>query len=142
MENKDDSAYLAVENLLARLGSSQSGLASQEAENRLKIYGPNELAKRKERTVLVEFLLRFKSPLVIILLIAGLISGLTGEIVNAAIIFTIVLLSVVLDFYQESKAEKASEMLKEKVATTATVLRDSVKQEIELSEIVPGARSH
>jgi Mg2+-importing ATPase len=138
MENKDDLAYLAVENLLERLESSQSGLTSQEAENRLRIYGRNELAKRKQRTVLVEFLLRFKSPLVIILLIAGLISGLTGEIVNAAIIFTIVLLSVVLDFYQESKAEKASEMLKEKVATTATVLRGSVKQEVKLFEIVPG----
>jgi Mg2+-importing ATPase len=138
MENKDDLAYLAVENLLARLESSQSGLTSQEAENRLKIYGRNELAKRKQRTVLVEFFLRFKSPLVIILLIAGLISGLTGEIVNAAIIFAIVLLSVVLDFYQESKAEKASEGLKEKVATTATVLRDGAKQEVKLFEIVPG----
>jgi magnesium-transporting ATPase (P-type) len=87
MENKDDLSYLSVEALLARLKSSQSGLTSQEAENRLKIYGYNELAKRKERFVIVEFLLRFKSPLVIILLLAGLISGLTGEIVNAAIIF-------------------------------------------------------
>jgi Mg2+-importing ATPase len=138
LENKDDLIYLSVEDLLALLASSQSGLTSQEAENRLKIYGHNELAKRKERTALVEFLLRFKSPLVIILLLAGLISGLTGEIVNAAIIFTIVLISVVLDFYQETKAEKASEMLKEKVATTATVLRDGIKQEVKLSEIVPG----
>jgi Mg2+-importing ATPase len=138
LENKDDFIYLSVEDLLALLASSQSGLTSQEAENRLKIYGHNELAKRKERTALVEFLLRFKSPLVIILLLAGLISGLTGEIVNAAIIFTIVLISVVLDFYQETKAEKASEMLKEKVATTATVLRDGIKQEVKLSEIVPG----
>jgi Mg2+-importing ATPase len=142
METEDDVAYLSVDDLLARLKSSQSGLASQEAENRLKIYGHNELAKRKERIVIVEFLLRFKSPLVIILLLAGLISGLTGEIVNAAIIFSIVLLSVVLDFYQESKAEKASEMLKEKVATTATVLRDGVKQEVTLSEIVPGDIVH
>jgi Mg2+-importing ATPase len=138
MVNENDVAYLPVEDLLARLESSQSGLTSQEAENRLKIYGRNELAKRKERTALVELLLRFKSPLVIILLLAGLISGLTGEIVNAAIIFTIVLISVVLDFYQEAKAEKASEMLKEKVATTATVLRDGVKREVKLSEIVPG----
>jgi Mg2+-importing ATPase len=52
-------------------------------------------------------------------LLAGLISGITRETVNAAIIFTIVLISVVLDFYQETKAEKASDLLKEKVATTA-----------------------
>jgi P-type Mg2+ transporter len=52
-------------------------------------------------------------------LLPGLISGITRETVNAAIIFTIVLISVVLDFYQETKAEKASDLLKEKVATTA-----------------------
>jgi Mg2+-importing ATPase len=138
MENENEVGDLSVEELLARLESSKSGLTSREAENRLKIYGYNELAKRKKRRVIVEFLSRFKSPLVAILLIAGLISGFTGETVNAAIIFSIVLLSVVLDFYQETKAEKASEMLKEKVATTATVLRDGVKQEVKLSEIVPG----
>jgi magnesium-transporting ATPase (P-type) len=52
-------------------------------------------------------------------LLPGLISGITRETVNAAIIFTIVLISVVLDFYRKTKAEKASDLLKEKVATTA-----------------------
>jgi Mg2+-importing ATPase len=142
MENENEVGDLPVEDLLVRLESSKSGLTSREAENRLKIYGYNELAKRKKRRVIVEFLSRFKSPLVAILLIAGLISGFTGETVNAAIIFSIVLLSVVLDFYQESKAEKASEALKERVATTATVLRDGFRQEIKLSEIVPGDISY
>lgn len=74
----------------------------------------------------------------IILLFAGLIAGFLGDVTDASIIFSIVLMSVLLDFYQESKAQDAAEALKEKVPTTATVLRDNVKLEIRLSEIVPG----
>jgi len=129
---------LPIEELFVHLNTSQSGLSSQEAENRLKIYGRNELAKRKKRAAAAEFLFHLRSPLVIILLIAGLIAGFLGETIEAIIIFSMVFLSVLLDFYQESKAEKAAEMLKEKVTTTATVLRDSVKQGARLSEIVPG----
>jgi len=129
---------MSIDDLLVRLKTSQSGLTSKEAENRLKIYGYNELAKRKKRTVLVEFFLHLASPLVLILLIAGMISGFLGETIDATIIFFIVLLSVSLDIYQESKAEKAAELLKGKVATTATVLRDGVKREVKLSEVVSG----
>ena len=129
---------LPIDEILSRLKTSKLGLNSQEAKRRLEIYGYNELAKGKKRTKLAEFLLHLRSPLVIILLIAGSISGFTGDIVDATIIFSIVLLSVVLDFYQESKAEAAAEALKKQVPTTATVLRDGAKQEVELSEIVPG----
>jgi Mg2+-importing ATPase len=129
---------LPTDVLLARLNTSLYGLSSEEAEKRLKIYGYNEIAKRKKRTAIVNFLYHFKSPLIIILLIAGLISGFLGEVINVAIIFSIVFMSIILDFYQESKAEKAAEMLKEKVSTTVTVLRNGDKREVKLSEIVPG----
>lgn len=133
---------LSVDELLAYLSASSSGLASDEVEKRLKAFGPNELAKRKKRTAIVDFFFHFRSPLIIILLFAGLISGFSGEIINAAIIFSIILLSVVLDFFQESKAKNAAEMLKEKVTTTATAFRDGVKKEVKLSEIVPGDVIH
>ncbi|MBO3754421.1 MAG: magnesium-translocating P-type ATPase [Candidatus Brockarchaeota archaeon] len=129
---------LSINQLLVRLNTSSSGLSSKEADRRLKIYGYNELAKRKKRAIIVRFLLRFRNPLVIILLVAGLISGFSGEIVDSMIIFSIVLLSVILDFYQEFKAEQAAELLKERVSTTATVLRDGIKKEVKFSEIVPG----
>ena len=96
------------------------------------------LLRKKKRLAIISFLSHFKSPLVIILLIAGLISGILGETTNAAIIFFIVVFSIILDFYQESKAERAAEMLKQRVAITATVLRDGVKREVRLNEIVPG----
>ena len=129
---------LPIDELLPRLETSLNGLASQEAERRLEVYGRNELARKKKRAAIVEFLLHFRSPLIIILLLAGAISGILRELPNMIIIFSIVFLSVILDFYQESKASRAAEMLKEKVTTTATVLRDNVKSEVKLSEIVPG----
>jgi len=79
-----------------------------------------------------------KNPLVLILLIAGLVSGFVGDTTDAVIIFFIVLLSIILDVYQESKAQNAAEALKERVTTKATVLRDGVKQDVKLSEVVPG----
>ncbi|MCW3996598.1 MAG: magnesium-translocating P-type ATPase [Candidatus Bathyarchaeota archaeon] len=129
---------LPTEELMKRLDTSPQGLSSEQAEERLEFYGPNELARAHKRSAFVEFLLHFKSPLVIILLIAGVISGLLQEYANMIIVLTIVLISVILDYYQESKAEKAAELLKQKVTTTATVLRDNVKQEIKFPQIVPG----
>jgi len=134
----EETLLVPIDELLGRLNTSQSGLASQEAENRLRIYGYNELARRKRRTGIREFFAHIINPLVIILLLAGLISAFIGEIVDAALIFSIVLLSVSLDVYQESKAEKAAEALRERVTTTATVLRDGEKKEVKLSEVVPG----
>jgi Mg2+-importing ATPase len=128
-----------IEDVFAQLRTSQSGLSSKEAEDRIGTYGRNVLAERRRRTGAVEFLYHLKNPLVIILLVAGAISVFViGDLVSASIIFFIVLLSVILDVYQESRAENAAEKLKEKVATTATILRDGTKREVRLSEIVPG----
>ncbi len=138
MLSAEELLSLPIEDLLTRLESSQSGLTSEEAANRVEVYGPNELAKGERHSAIVQFLMNFKSPLVIILMVAGLISGILGEWPNTIIIYTIVFLSVFLDFYQESKAGKAAEALKEKVTTTATVLRDGAKKEIKLRDIVPG----
>jgi Mg2+-importing ATPase len=138
LPSDDETLTLPVEELLKRLNTSLAGLSSEDVEERLKIFGYNELIKKRKRVVIIDFLFHFKNPLIIILLIAGLISGFFGEIVNTAIIFSIVMLSVILDFYQESKAERAAEMLKQRVAVTATVLRDGVKREVRLAEIVPG----
>lgn len=136
--NDGETLSLPVDVLLTRLNASQSGLTSKEVEKRLETYGLNEFEKRRKRSGLVELLYHLRNPLVLILLIAGLISGFTGDVTDATIIFLIIVVSVVLDVYQESKAENAAEALQERVATTATVLRDTVRKEVKLSEIVPG----
>ncbi len=138
MLSSEELLSLSTEDLLARLNTSTTGLSSQEAEKRLEVYGHNEIARGHKHSALREFILHFKSPLVIILMVAGSISGILGEYVPVAIIFAIVFVSVFLGFYQENKAEKAAQLLKQKVTTTATLLRDNLKQEIKLPEIVPG----
>ncbi len=129
---------LPIDELLTHLDTSQRGMSSEQATDRLEVFGTNELARGHKHSALKDFLLHFKSPLIIILLIAGVISGFLEEWANTAIILTIIFVSVILDFYQERKAEKAAELLKQKVTSTATVLRDGVRQEIKLPEIVPG----
>jgi Mg2+-importing ATPase len=138
LPSDDEILTLPVEELLKRLHTSLAGLSSEDVEERLKVFGRNELVKKKKRVAIIDFLSHFKNPLIIILLTAGMISSFFGEIVNATIIFSIVMLSIILDFYEESKAERAAEMLKQRVATTATVLRDGVKREVRLAEIVSG----
>lgn len=129
---------LSVEEIMGRLKTSQRGISSEEAEKRLEIYGRNEFVKKKKRAAIINFLSRFKSPLVIILMIAGAISAALGSIPSVIVIYTIVFLSASLAYYQENNASKAAELLREKVATSATVLRDNNKQEIKLPLIVPG----
>src|SRR5512136_2033891 len=124
------------------MNTSTTGLSSEEAEKRLEVYGRNELAKKKKRAAILDFLSRFKSPLVIILMIAGGISAALGSIPSVIVIYTMVFLSVSLAQYQETNASKAAELLREKVATSATVLRDNVRQEVKLSLIVPGDIIH
>lgn len=140
---------LPIEDVLARLSTSHSGLTSEEVRNRLQAYGYNELAQRKRRTATVEFFHHIRNPLVFILLFAGLISGIIAlrqrqQPVDALIIFSIVLMSVVLDVYQESKAEKSAALLQKRVVTTASVLRTvsrkksgSLKSFRETSSIFP-----
>ena len=130
--------YIPMEELFSLLSTKGSGLTSQEVEDRYRIYGYNEIEKRKKRIAILEFLSHFSSPLVLVLLVAGLISGFFGQINNTIVIFTCIILSIGLDFYQDTKAEKATKMLIEKVSTTATVFRDNIKQEVKLYEIVPG----
>jgi Mg2+-importing ATPase len=136
--NPEDFLCGSVEDLLARLKTSSSGLTTDQALEALKIYGYNEVAKKKRTTGLVKFLSSFKNPLMLILLSAGILTGALGDLLEAAIILTIVMLGVVLMFFQESKAERAATDLKERVATTATVIRDNAEKEIKLPEIVPG----
>lgn len=135
---KGELLQLPVDQLLGALDATEAGLSSTQARARLKLYGPNVLVRRKRRTAVARFLSHFKSPLVIILVLAGFVTILFREHANATIIFTVVMMSVILGYYQESKAEKAAETLRTKVHTTASVLRNGVFTEIQISEIVPG----
>ncbi len=134
----EDLLAMTVDDCLAHLGSSPSGLSTDEAVLRQKRYGMNEIAEARRYRGLIAFLGHLKNPLVIILIIAAIISAFVGEIVQAIIILVIVVLSVTLDFFQEYRAEAAVDLLKQKISRTATALRDGERREIRMAELVPG----
>ena len=115
-----------------------AGLSSAEALSRLAKFGPNLFRDHKKPPLWLQFLARFKNPLVILLLVASAISALTGEIADFLIISAIVFMSVTLDFVQEHRAGKAAESLRQSVSIRATVIRDGKPLEVPVTEVVPG----
>jgi len=124
--------------ILERVRSSPQGLDAAEARARLAVVGPNEPAGHRRSAALRELLTLLANPLVIILLLASLASAALGEEINAAIIVVMVALSVVLNFVQSYRSQRAAERLREEVAPTASALRDGHWMELPRRELVPG----
>ena len=124
--------------LLERHKVTPAGLTSSEAAERLTRYGPNILHMQRRNALLLQFLAKFRNPLVIILLAASVISAFTGDVASFIIITLIVLMSVTLDFIQEFRAGQAAERLRQSVTVHVQALRDGNSQEIPLPSLVPG----
>lgn len=124
--------------LIAELDSGPSGISSAQARHRLTEYGPNDATIRPRRPAWLRFLQRFTNPLLIILLCASAISAATGDIASFIIVVTIILLSVVMDFVQEMRAQNAVDALQAKVALHAHVMRDGKATTVRVTELVPG----
>ncbi|MBB4200324.1 magnesium-translocating P-type ATPase [Rhodoblastus sphagnicola] len=124
--------------LLARLVTTPAGLRGAEAEARLAIHGPNDAATVKRTPLWLQFLSRFRNPLVIILLGASGLSAATGDIASFVIIASIVMASMTLDFVQEARAQSAVEALRRSVAVQATVRRDGAPVSVPIDRLVPG----
>lgn len=127
-----------VRALLEYYRATPEGLTGRQAAVRLKRYGPNLLRKQLKISVLLQFLAKFRNPLVIILLVASTISAFTGDVSSFMIISIIVLMSVSLDFIQEYRAGQEADRLRQAVAVHVQALRDGVSQEIPISSLVPG----
>jgi P-type Mg2+ transporter len=124
--------------LLERMQSSAQGLTSSSAQERLSRIGRNVLQSRQKVTPALLLLNQFKSPLVLILVFAAIISIITGEWIDASIILAIVVASAVLGFIQEYGASNAVEKLRSQVTLKTNVLRDGTGQSITVEEVVPG----
>ena len=129
---------LPVTTVLEQLGTGPDGLSSTEAASRLARLGPNLIHGERKRALVLQFLAKFRNPLVIILLIASALCALTGDATSFFIIGTIVIMSVTLDFVQEYRAGQAADRLRQSVAVRGQVLRDGKPREIPLAELVPG----
>ncbi|MFW9843323.1 MAG: cation-translocating P-type ATPase, partial [Candidatus Thorarchaeota archaeon] len=132
-----------IEHVIKQLETSPEGLTEVEAKSRLEIYGPNELTETGGVNPLEMFLQQFKDPMVMILIIAIGISLVTyyieGEgLIDALVIFAIVIFNAIFGFVQEYKSEQALEALKQMAAPKARVMRDGLWDIIESRNIVPG----
>ena len=114
-----------------------TGLSSQEAKDRFKIYGPNTIKEEKLTSPIKVLLKQFLSPLMYILLIAAVASFLIGEIRDLIVIIIAVTINVVMGFMQEWKAEKAVAALKAYEVPECTVRRDGKIVVIKAQELVP-----
>ncbi|WP_246681059.1 magnesium-translocating P-type ATPase [Mesorhizobium sp. B2-3-15] len=135
-----EGGYWSIEtnDLLLRLETSVSGLASSEAASRLAKFGRNTLASTSTASAFAVFARQFRSPLVLILIFAASVSAFVGEGQEAAIIGAIVLASCALSFTQEYGASRATEALKQRISRKAIVLRDGAECLVAAEEIVPG----
>jgi len=139
MESGDEKWHTKdTDDILKKLSTSIQGLDEKEAELRLKKYGFNEFIEKRRITPLLIFLRQFKSFLIIILLVATLISILIGRVIDATVIFALVLINAILGFVQEYRAEKSMQTLKGLVVPKAKVIRDGQEKEILARKLVPG----
>ncbi len=128
----------AADAVLKTLDTSETGLSSGEAENRLEKYGKNELKEEEKTSAVKLFLSQFKSFLILILIVAALFSAFLGELVDALVILFTVFLAGVLGFVQEYRAEESIKLLKSLTSPEALVVRDGKEVKVPSSLLVPG----
>ena len=150
-----DAEYsLSTEEVLQKLETTEQGLSSAQAAERLSKYGHNKLKEAEKATWFQRFAAQLKDPMLIILMIAAVVSaattvmsyiqnpGHTGELVEGlvevGIIVIVVLLNAILGVVQESKAEAAIEALQTMTAATCKVIRDGKQIVLHSDELVPG----
>lgn len=127
-----------VTEIAQSVNSSITGLSEKDAQTILRRVGPNRIQSKERVTPLGLFLNQFKSPIIIILLFATVISAFLQDWADAIIILLIVTGSALLSFFQEYNANTAAEKLKEQVSFKTNVLRDGKSASLPTDEIVPG----
>ena len=136
MENKWHN--LETEKILEILKTNINGLKEEEAERRREIYGKNVIPEEKHSSRFKIFFNQFKSPLIYILIIAGLVTLFLGKWTDSLVIFAAVLINSVFGFWQENKVFKILDKLKHILKTKAVVLRNGEKKEVFQEDLVPG----
>jgi calcium-translocating P-type ATPase len=127
-----------VELLLRDLRTRRHGLSEREAARRLIIYGPNELASRKDRRWPAELARQLTHPLALLLWAAAGLAALAGIVAIALAIVVVIMINAAFAFAQEVQAERAVEALRRYLPEHATAFRDGEPKPIEAARLVPG----
>jgi Ca2+-transporting ATPase len=129
---------MTAEEALRELDTTPAGLSPAEAAARLQRFGPNTLREEKGVSPWHILLAQFKNFLILLLIAATGLSLLLGHTLDAAVIFSIVIVSALLGFYQEFRAERAMQALKAMASPTASVVRGGEPVEVASADVVPG----
>ena len=132
-----EASRLPPDEVLARLGVDARGLTSAAAADRLRAFGPNVLLTHRV-TALGVLMRQLRNPLLLLLFAAAVVSGLTGDPVDAVIITAILALSVGLGFVNEYRSEQAAAALHDKILHRTLVIRDGVQCQLDVRDLVPG----
>lgn len=129
----------SIDQLMQELDcEGRNGLSDNQAEERLKRFGSNQLIESKPKTVFEMFLEQLNSPLIFILFLAAALSMLLHEVGDTAIIVVVILLNSVVGVIQEGRAAKALDALKKLTSPHAVVKRAGNYYEVQANELVPG----
>ncbi len=129
---------MSVEEVFETLKARETGLLPEEMGARQKLFGENLIREKRRLTPFKIFIRQLRSPLILVLVAAGMITIFLKEWVSASVIFAAVAVNTVLGFWQEDKAETALTLLKTYVRTRARVRRGRAEREIDAAELVPG----
>jgi Mg2+-importing ATPase len=127
-----------IDDAFAALHSARSGLTAADAAHRRLTYGPNTAVPHRHTGAFGLLATQFRSPIIVLLFAAAVLSLGLGEVTDGLIILGILIVSGLLGFWQEHRAAGAVEALLERVRTMTTVVRDGVPQQIPLEDVVPG----
>lgn len=141
LEDKEKVKESSISEVLDALASGKKGLTSEDAEKRLEGYGPNEIREVKVNPF-IKFLKYFWGPMPWLIEVAVILSAIIQHYADVAIIFTLLILNAVVGFWQEHKAGNAIELLKEKLALKARVLRNTKWINLSAKALVPGDIIH
>ncbi|MFW9948196.1 MAG: plasma-membrane proton-efflux P-type ATPase [Candidatus Odinarchaeota archaeon] len=137
----EEAKKMTINEITSQLSTSKEGLSSEDAKKRLEEYGYNELPEKKVNPI-IKFLKNFWGPIPWMIEIAAILSIVIEHWDDFIIIISMLLINAVVRFWEENKADNAIELLKEKLALRAEVLRDKEWREIEARELVPGDAIH
>jgi Mg2+-importing ATPase len=129
---------LPLDELLLDLKCTKDGLTGDEALKRFNAIGPNSLVEKRQDSLLSLLFRQFKSPIILILLFATLVSGILKDWTDAVIILLIVLGSAILSLIQEYSANSAAQKLKDQIVLKSDLLREGALRSIPAEQIVPG----
>ena len=136
---QEDFYSLTIEDLLKKFDSSTDGLKDKDAEERLKIYGLNEIAKEKKKSIFRKIIQALIEPMALILIVASLLSFfIINDLLEAVAILGVVIINTIISLVQEGKAEKAAEELKKILSPQSKVIRNKIIEVIAAKYLVPG----